>query len=331
MKKMITMFLTLQIVFMFMLCMVLAKAEESACFFDDDNHVVGEMVVDGYTFSIDATLEQTLPEANRIHYTAAPFDQELWEVALFSCFPENAEQLSLRLSQDHADVGTMRTHSHVPIPVVLPKSKNMPDEYLVSLQNQCSAFLARLGISHDPIPFSLVYIAPHLTSTTSIAFGESERDVATGADVCFLLAYDDTPVIIGLETQRLRGSLDYTHTDMLSQYPTAQFCFDMEGNLLDFKVANLSMESLGTLSADFISWEEALELTLGEFIKPNVIRQNLAQFSYTVTDIRCVWDIDFSDMGKPGWMISIHGQSSDDASPTGWRNRYTTYFVYGGK
>lgn len=312
-------------------CFSTAYAVDLTYEFDDDSHISGVAVVQGYTINIDAAIEQAVPEAGLIHYSSHDIDLSIWNKVIGEFFPENAQDLNTRLMEYGANVGTMISYDHAPIPVVLPYSECAPDAYLFSLQDKCSQFLTELGIPHDLIPFSIAYTAPRSGASHYLFMDASNRDKATGADICFLLSCNETPIIAGVEIGRYRGSLAYANSELLSQYPTAQFCFDMEGNLLDFRVANLIMSTSGIRSDGFLSWEEALQSMLEEYVSNDIIKRNLSEFSYTVTSIRCAWDMNFSDTGRLGWMISISGKSQNEASSTGWINRHTTCFVYGGQ
>lgn len=315
-----------------LVCMGAARAEDLTCVRDGAHRLMGEIVVDGYAFAIDAVLEEGLPAASRVSYHAKAFDPASWEAALRECFPESADDLIARYTLSGAEVWTTDDWPAVSGIPVLPASENAPDAWLAARQAQCAAFLAAVGVACDPIPFSVTYTASRPDSSFPVCMDASDRDRATGAQLCFLLSAGEAPVAIGGELlSRHNGSFGGWGKALICRCPAARFQFDLEGRLLDFHAACLDMEVSGASVEDFLSWEEALALMLSDFVAHENIRRNLADFGYTVTAIRRAWDLDARDTGRPGWMISLSAKSEAAASPTGWINRVYTGFVYGDK
>lgn len=305
-----------------------ARAEELSFALEGD-HVTGAIRVNGYTFAIDATLTDNRPEAGHIAYASRAIDRAVWEAALTARFPQQAETLTARMIQWAGDVVTTTDYPVSPFPAVLPASENNPDPWLTARLEACAAFLSDVGVAYDPHPFSAAYVMPRPGRAAFLYLDPSDRDKAIGANICFLLTHEQTPLTVWLQLGRYNGSIDHTGAAVASLHPTAQFFFDMDGSLLDFQIAILDTHTSGALPADFLPWEDALTLMLREYASNDIIQRNLQAFSYTVTDIRCAWDMDFHHQGRPGWMISLCAKSADDDSPTGWINRYTTAFVYG--
>lgn len=311
------------------LCLVLvmsARAEGLTYTRDGEGRVTGEIMAGGYAFSIDATLEENLPQRGRVTFDARAYDRQAWEEALRACFPESADDLMPRLSQEGAEVAATADRLMV-YPPVLPASENVPDEWLAGREVRCAAFLNAVGVAYDPSPYCVAYTAPRTDNVPLVYMDASDRDKATGATVCYLLAVEGTPVAVS-EFKVRRNADMVLYGASPSAYPVAEFTFDMEGRLTDLYVVTVDAKLLSA-QAKLMPWEDALRLMLDDFTAGDMIRQNLAQFSYTVTDIRCVWDMNGDLPGRPGWQISVSAKSPSDASPTGWINRYTTYFVGG--
>lgn len=304
---------------------VTAQAEGLTYARDGEHHVTGTITADGASFMIDATLEENLPQRGRVAFSPGTYDSHAWANALRACFPESAEDLLSRLSQNGAEVSTADPlMAYLP---VLPASENTPDAWLSDRVAQCAAFLDAVGVAYDAIPYCAAYTAPRTDSVPLVCMDASDRDKAAGATVCWLLAVEGTPVAVSGFKVRLNADLASDWAPP-SRYPVAEFTFDMEGRLTDVYVAVIDAKLRGA-EVQLMPWEEALVLALNDFAAHDVIRQNMAQFSYTVTDIRCVWDMNGNQPGRPGWQISVSAKSPSDASPTGWVNRYTTYFVGG--
>lgn len=316
---------------MVLLCLVgWARADGFEGVPDGENRLTGEAVVGGYAFAIDAVLEDARPAAGFVTYRVGAYDRPVWEEALREWFPGNAEEMIARMERSGTEVWTDEDFAVAYGAPVLPASENVPDEWLSARQEQCVSFLKAVGVACDPEPFSAAYTVPRTRSSLDLYMDASDRDKATGARLTFLLTDGQMPVAIGGELlPRHNGSFGGWGRELICRCPTAQFAFDMEGNLLDFHIACLEMTASGEPAKDFLTWEEALTLMLQDFVASEVIQRNLAQFSYTVTGIRCAWDLDAREQGRPGWMISLSAKSADETSPTGWVNRFYTGFVYG--
>lgn len=313
-----------------LLCVGTARGESLTYDRDGEHHLTGEIIVGGYSFAIDAVLEEVIPQASWVSYAAAPIDSAVWEEALRACFPQCADDLIARCEQSGTE---MRTTDNWPVVTgmpVLPASESAPDAWLATRQEQCATFLSAVGVACDPIPFSMTYTAPRPDSSLAVCMDASDRDRATGAQLCFLLTTGETPIAIGGELlSRHNGSDSGWGRELICECPAAQFQFDMEGRLRDFRVACLDMTVSGEPVGDFLPWEEALALLLDDFASMEIIQRNLTEFSYTVTGIRCAWDLGPRDTGRLGWLISLSARSENAASPTGWINRVYTGFVCG--
>ena len=305
--------------------MVSAQAEGLTYARDGENHVTGTIPAGGASFAIDATLEENLPQRGRVSFAAGSYDAQAWETALRECFPESADDLTARLSQQGAVVST--ADPLMVYPPVLPASENGSDAWLKDREARCAAFLDAVGVAYDAIPYCAAYTAPRTDSVPLVYMDASDRDKATGASVCYLLAVEGTPVAVSEFKVRCNADLA-SHWAPPSRYPAAEFTFDLEGRLTDLYVTVVDAKLLGA-EVELMPWEDALAMMLDDYVSKEAIRRNLTQISYTVTDIRCVWDMNGNQPGRPGWQISVSAKSPSDASPTGWINRYTTYFVGG--
>ena len=302
-----------------------AQAEGLTYTRDGEHRVTGTITAGGAVFAIDATLEENLPQRGRVRFSAGTYDGQAWETALRECFPESADELLPRLAQDGAEVSTVAPR--MVYPPVLPASENAPDAWLEDREAQCAAFLDAVGVAYDAMPYGAGYTAPRTDGVPLVYMGASDRDKATGATVCYLLSVEGTPVAVSEFKARCNADLA-SHWAPPSRYPVAEFAFDMEGRLTDLYVAVVDATLLGA-QEELMPWEDALAMMLDDYVTKDAIRRNLPQISYTVTDIRCVWDMNGNQPGRPGWQISVSAKSPSDASPTGWINRYTAYFVGG--
>ena len=89
--------------------------------------------------------------------------------------------------------------------------------------------------------------------------------------------------------------------------------------------------SVTRTSAEGLDWQEALDAFLTEYPENPQVQPLLDTAPYTITSIRSAWDLTERNTGSRGWMITLSSRIPREDSPTGWRDRYYTAFVYAGR
>lgn len=327
MRKLIT---TLFLLFAALPCLTALAAPEVQYTMDGENHVVGTVTVDGYTFPIDALLDDTLPTAGSVTYTIREDDPSVIAQALRDCFPATADALVEKLSTGYGGEvrASLRGRSLSTMVMQIPPcSQTVPDDQLLKLQGQCEAFLAQIGLSCHPLPFRCTYLIDGVRRSDMLAIPTENKDKATHIGIYFLPAVDGAVTVPHFQTHRIGGTVKDTGNSPIGETP-AFFIFNLDGELVEFSLHHLEMTTSGQLATGFLSWEDALCETMEEMMKSDHLMEHFPQ-GITFTSIRPAWDMDEAGHGKPGWLISFYGTRPSDTSPLGWDNFGNAYFVYG--
>ncbi len=326
MRKLIT---TLFLLFAALPCLTALAAPEVQYTLDGENHVVGTVSIDGYTFAIDALLDDTLPTAGSVTYTIRDYDASVIAQALRDCFPATADALVEKLSSAYGgQIYAPRQLNATLNSQILPYSQAIPDEKLMKLQGQCEAFLEQIGLSCHSVPFRCTYLIDGDFRSGLMAIPTENKDMATHIAVYFLPTADGAVAAPSFYTHRVGGTVEYINDFPIGEVP-AMFIFNLDGELETFTLHNLELTTSGQLESGFLSWEDALCEMVEQMMQDDHTREHLTQNPTTFTSIRTAWDVDEAGHGKPGWIISFYGTQPKDTSPLGWNNFGTTYFVYG--
>ncbi len=328
MRKLIT---TLFLLFAALPCLAALAEPEVQYTLDGENHVVGTVSMDGYTFAIDALLDDTLPTANRVTYTIRNYDSSVIVQALRDYFPTTADALVEKLSSAYGgQIYAPSQLTSIMSSQILPYSQVIPDEKLMKLQGQCEAFLTQIGLSYHPIPYRCTYLIQmdEKRQWDKTTIPTENKDIATHIGISFLPTEDGAVAAPGYQIKRVGRTVKDNSDNLISETP-AMFIFNLDGELETFTLHNLEMTTSGQLESGFLSWEDALCEMLEAMMENDHLREHITQNPTTFTSIRTAWDTDASGHGKPGWIISFYGTQPKDTSPLGWDDFGTTYFVYG--
>ncbi len=301
---------------------------------DDNHHILGTITIDDYTLQIDALLDNALPTANRVTFTIRDYDTDVFAQALRDCFPDTANMLLEKLSlvnRDQVYATLLPRRSCTSLLPILPYSQTVTDDKLSELQAKCEAFLTKVGLSCHPTPYCCTYFTEWGNRHHLMAIPTENQNTATHIGICYLPAVDGAVSIPYFQIPRYRGQVKDNGNSLFLE-TNAMFIFSLDGKLEEFQLFNLEMTTSGILDqASFLSWQDALCVTLEEHIRSNrnSFRERIAARTYTVTSIRTAWDSDEAGHGKLGWLISLQGQRPNDASPIGWMSEFDTIFVYG--
>lgn len=326
MRKLIT---TLFLLFAALPCLTALAAPEVQYTLDGENHVVGTVTVDGYTFPIDALLDDTLPTAGSVTYTIREDDPSVIAQALRDCFPATADALVEKLSSAYGgQIYAPRQLTSAIHSQILPYSQAIPDEKLMKLQGQCEAFLKQIGLSCHSVPFRCTYLMDGVLRSDLMAIPTENKDMATHIAVYFLPTADGAVAAPRFGTLRIGGTVENNDKNIIVEVPS-MFIFNLDGELETFTLHNLELTTSGQLKSGFLSWEDALCEMVEEMLQMNHVGEHMKLNPTTFTSIRTAWDVDEDGHGKPGWIISFCTTQPKDTSPLGWDISGNTYFVYG--
>ena len=308
-----------------------AASAELAC---NGNQVSGEVSVNGWTFPVDACLTTAPDLGGNILCTPMTFERAAWEQALEACFPDNGRALAEQLCVENGRVSSYLRYVDglTMYPALLPASQQTMDSALEGALTASLAFCQAVGLQVDAQPLSCAWI---LNNDQGIRITLQPEEAASYGqellmEVWLPLCADGSVLIPHVQVPRYHGTINFSGSDeLLAQTPGARFLFDAQGALLSFQ-ASLMELSVTQTAAEGINWQDALEAFLTEYTENPQVQMLLATAPYTITSIRSAWDLTETNTGSRGWMITLSSRVPREDSPTGWRDRYYTAFVYGG-
>lgn len=308
-----------------------AASAELAC---NGNQVSGEVSVNGWTFPVDACLTTAPDLGGNILCTPMTFERAAWEQALEACFPNNGRALAEQLCVENGMVfASLRYMDGLTMyPALLPASQQAMDSHLEGALAASLAFCQAVGLQVDAQPLSCAWI---LNNDQGIRITLQPEEAASYGqkllmEVWLPLCADSSVLIPHVQVPRYHGTINFSGSDeLLAQTPGARFLFDAQGALLSFQ-ASLMELSVTQTAAEGINWQDALDAFLTEYTENPQVQMLLATAPYTITSIRSAWDLTEKNTGSRGWMITLFSRVPREDSPTGWRDRYYTAFVYGG-
>jgi len=296
-------------------------------------------MVDDYTFPIDALYLPSIETPPEVHYERKPLDAELWQAAAKRCFSIQDNSASPELDAQQSVVSLINANGPniaALYPNVLPYTQSNLDEQLTSLKDACLSFLHEVEVSVSSIPLTCNYMIIDQASGKVLRLPSEKRKICEEnngyIEIWFALGYNEISVIPHLQLPRYHGSTAFNGSDecyMLS--PGAKFYFALSGELLGFEVANIDIRPRDHESCQIGDWEQALMTFLKQYTSKKVVQNNLKDVSYIVSSIRIAYDASEENNGLPGWMITLSGACPSDQSPTGYEDRFSAGFVYGGR
>lgn len=299
----------------------------------EGDRVSGALSVNGWTFPVDACLTTAPALGGSIRCTSLAFERPVWEQALEACFPDNGKALAAQLCVGNgmASSSLRCVDANEIYPALLPASQQAMDAALESALTASLAFCQAVGLQVDAQPLSCAWLLNNdqgiritLRPEEAAAYGQELL-----MEVWLPLCADGSVLIPYVQLPRYRGAINFTGSDaLLAQAPGARFLFDARGTLLFFQ-ASLMELSVTRTSAEGLDWQEALDAFLTEYTENPQVQTLLETAPYTITSIRSAWDLTERNTGSRGWMITLSSRIPREDSPTGWRDRYYTAFVYG--
>ena len=327
------------IAFCILICLTAVGQAESISYSVDDNHIDGYITVNDYTFPIDALYLYSSETPSEVHYERKSFDVTLWQAATKRCFSIQDNSVSPQLDSQQSVVSFI--NANVPniaalYPNVLPYTQFTLDEQLTFLKDACLSFLHEVEVSVSSIPLTCNYIIIDKDSGKALRLPSEKRKICEKnngyIEIWFALGYNEISVIPHLQLPRYNGSTAFNGLDecyMLT--PGAKFYFALSGELLSYEVANINIRPRDHESYQIGDWEQALMTFLKQYTSKKVVQNNLKDVSYIVSSVRVAYDATEENSGLPGWMFTLSGASQSDQSPTGYEDRFSAGFVYGGK
>lgn len=308
-----------------------AASAELAC---NGNQVSGEVSVNGWTFPVDACLTTAPDLGGNILCIPMTFERAAWEQALEACFPDNGRVLAEQLCVENGMVSSSLRYVDglTMYPALLPASQQAMDSALESALAASLAFCQAVGLQVDAQPLSCAWL---LNNDLGVRMTLQPEEAASYGqellmEVWLPLCADGSVLIPHVQVPRYHGAISFSGSDeLLSQAPGARFLFDAQGELLSFQ-ASLMELSVTQTAAEGMNWQDALDVFLTEYTENPQVQMLLATAPYTITSIRSAWDLTETNTGSRGWMITLFSRAPREDSPTGWRDRYYTAFVYGG-
>lgn len=298
------------------------------------NQVSGEVSVNGWTFPVDACLTTASGLGGNILCTPMTFERAAWEQALEACFPGSGRALAEQLCVENGMVSASLRYVDglTMYPALLPASQQTMDSALEGALTASLAFCQAVGLQVDAQPLSCAWV---LNNDLGIRMTLQPEEAASYGqkllmEVWLPLCADSSVLIPHVQVPRYHGTINFSGSDeLLAQTPGARFLFDAQGALLSFQ-ASLMELSVTQTAAEGMNWQDALDVFLTEYTENPQVQMLLATAPYTITSIRSAWDLTETNTGSRGWMITLFSRVPREDSPTGWRDRYYTAFVYGG-
>ena len=298
---------------------------------ENSEHVIGELQINGFSFPVDALLDDRLQTSGYVKYKARTIDTKHIQEQLVKFFPETSpmfhqtwDGIELSVKQDNFQFPSD------PYPSVNPYSLALNTQELTSAFQRSKSFCESIGLAVSSVPLSCTYIV-YGDSISTFRFSQQYFDQLPSdaiIEVWLLLSTDDGSVIPFFQTPHYNGDLELTgHDNLLTQNPGAQFYYSTDGNLLGMKLSYMDIEKTDTIVEHKLSWKSALTLFLNSYTKNSRIQHLLQSGSYTITSIRSAWDMSEINDGTYGWLITLSSTIPAQDSPIGWRNRHYTAFV----
>ena len=321
--------ITFYVLLLLMLMPISVQCEELMV--EDSKHVTGELQVNGFSFPVDALLEDTSRSGEYVKYKAHDIDTKYIQEQIATFFPEVSPMfqqawngIELSVQQDNFQFPSD------PYPSVNPYSLALNTQELTSVFQRSKSFCESIGLAVSSVPLSCTYIV-YGDSISTFRFSQQYFDQLPSdaiIEVWLLLSTDDGSVIPFFQTSHYNGDLELTgHDNLLTQNPGAQFYYSTDGNLLGMKLSYMDIEKNDTAVEHKLSWESALTLFLNSYTSNSRIQHLLQSGSYTITSIRSAWDMSEINDGTYGWLITLSSTIPAQDSPIGWRNRHYTAFV----